>query len=345
MATAAVIGCGDVSSVHLAAIADNPAIDLVAVCDTESTRLEATVAAFAVPGFTDHRQLIREVQPDVVHICTPHHQHVALAVDCLERGINVVLEKPLAHTVVEGNRLIAAAAKHPEVKIGVCFQNRYNAPVRAMHELLSSGEVGAVTGASSTLMWQRSAEYYRARPWRGRWDTSGGGVLMNQAIHTVDLLQWLIGDVVAVQGSAANHSLSQDSEVEDTAEMVLTHASGARTVFYATVANVVNSPVMIEVDTEAAMLRLRGDLTVTYSDGRSETVAERPIGSTGKDYWGGSHSLLVDDFYAQLANPEQFWISPAEAAKSLAIVQDLYSLARTAAPLLSPAVSAVPRSS
>jgi UDP-N-acetyl-2-amino-2-deoxyglucuronate dehydrogenase len=333
MSTSAVIGCGDVSSVHLAAIADNPAIDLVAVCDTETTRLAATVAAFDVPGFTDHRQLIREIQPDVVHICTPHHQHVQLAVDCLERGISVILEKPLAHTLAEGQRLIAAAAEHPDVKIAICFQNRYNAPVQAMHQLLNSGELGAVLGASATLMWQRFAEYYQAKPWRGRWDTSGGGLLMNQAIHTVDLLQWLVGDVVAVQGHAANHSLSQDVEVEDTAEMMLTHTGGARTVFYATVANVMNAPVMIEINTEAATLHLCGDLTVTYADGRSETVAERLVGSTGKDYWGVSHSLLIDDFYAHLGDAQPFWIGPDEAAKSLEIVQGLYAASRTAVPL------------
>ena len=106
MPTAAVIGCGDVSSVHFEAIAANPKIDLVAVCDTDPKQLAVTVAALDVAGFTDHRRLIEEMRPDVVHVCTPHHQHVSVAVDCLERGTNVIIEKPLAHTVAEGQRLV-----------------------------------------------------------------------------------------------------------------------------------------------------------------------------------------------------------------------------------------------
>jgi len=324
MATAAVIGCGDVSSVHIEAIAANPKIDLVAVCDTDPGQLAAAVAAYDVVGFADHRQLVEEIRPDVVHICTPHNQHVPVAVDCLEHGINVILEKPLAHTMAEGQRLVDVA-QHSSAKVAVCFQNRYNATAQAMHQLLTCGELGTVLGASATVMWQRSAEYYRAKPWRGRWETSGGGLLMNQAIHTLDLLQWLVGDVTDVQGHTTTHVLGEDIEVEDTAEMILTHSNGARTVFYATLANVVNSPVMIDINTEAATLSLRGDLTVTYTDGRSQTVVERLTPSTGKDYWGVSHELLIRDFYARLDDPEPFWISPAEAAKSLNIIKRLYA--------------------
>lgn len=327
MATAAVIGCGDVSSVHFEAIAANPKIDLVAVCDTDPAQLAAAVAAFDVTGFADHRSLIEAMRPDVVHICTPHHQHVSVAVDCLERGIHVILEKPLAHTMAAGRHLVDVAEQHSAAKVAVCFQNRYNATAQAMHQLLTSGELGTVLGASATVMWQRSAEYYRAKPWRGRWETSGGGLLMNQAIHTLDLLQWLVGDVTDVQGQTATHVLGEDIEVEDTAEMILTHSNGARTVFYATLANVVDAPVMIDIYTEAATLSLRGDLTVTYPDGRSQIIAERLAPSGGKIYWGVSHELLIGDFYARLDDPEPFWISPAEAAKSLNTVQQLYDSA------------------
>jgi UDP-N-acetyl-2-amino-2-deoxyglucuronate dehydrogenase len=324
MPTAAVIGCGDVSSVHFEAIAANPNVDLVAVCDTDPGQLAAAVAAFDVAGFADHRQLIEQMRPDVVHVCTPHHQHASVAVDCLEHGINVIIEKPLAHTMAEGQRLVDVA-QHSAAKAAVCFQNRYNATAQAMHQLLTSGELGTVLGASATVMWHRAPEYYRAKPWRGRWETSGGGLLMNQAIHTLDLIQWLVGDVTDIQGHTATHVLGEDIEVEDTAEMVLTHSNGARTVFYATLANVVNSPVMIDIHTEAATLSLRGDLTVAYADGRSQTVAERITPSTGKDYWGASHELLIRDFYARLDDPEPFWISPAEAAKTLNTIQHLYA--------------------
>ena len=260
---AAVIGCGDVASVHFGAISKLDGVELVAVCDTDPGRLAAAVAAYGVPGFVDHLDLIAEARPDVVHITTPHNQHAALAADCLERGVNVIIEKPLAHTLAEGRRLVQAAA-NSQAKIAVCFQNRYNATSQAMQALLSSGELGAVLGASATVMWQRSAGYYLDRPWRGSWAGSGGGLMMNQAIHTVDLLQWLVGDVITVSGNASTRFLGGAIEVEDTAEFVAEHANGARSAFYATLANAVNAPVTLDIVTERATLSLRGDLTVTY---------------------------------------------------------------------------------
>ena len=321
--TAAVIGCGDVSTVHFEAVAKLDGAALVAVCDADPQRLASAMATWGVPGYADHLALIEAVKPDVVHICTPHDQHAAVAVDCLERGVNVIVEKPLAHTLAEGRRMVEAASAG-RAKIAVCFQNRYNATSQAMHALLSTGELGAVTGASATVMWQRSAEYYENRPWRGTWAGGGGGLLMNQAIHTVDLLQWLVGDVVAVTGNASTRFLGEAIEVEDTAEFVAEHAGGARSAFYATLANSFNAPVTLDVVTEKAVLSLRGDLTVTHSDGRVDLVPERTGGSGGRSYWGVSHELLISDFYARLDDADPFWISPAEAEKSLRIIKEIY---------------------
>ena len=147
---------------------------------------------------------------------------------------------------------------------------------------------------------------------------------MNQAIHTVDLLQWLVGDVVAVTGNASTRFLGDTIEVEDTAEFVAEHAGGAQSAFYATLANAFNAPVTLDVVTEKAVLSLRGDLTVTHEDGRVDIVRERTSGSGGRSYWGVSHELLISDFYARLGDGDPFWISPAEAEKSLRIVKDIY---------------------
>src|SRR6478609_4807260 len=196
MVRAAVIGCGDISVVHTAAIAEAPDAELVAVCDRDPDRLANATDAYGVPGFADHNTMLDQVRPDVVHICTSHDQHVPVAIDCLARGVHVIMEKPLAHTLADGERLVAAA-EQSQAKIAVCFQNRYNTTAAAMHQRLSTGELGRVLGAAATVCWHRTPDYYRSRPWRGTWAGSGGGVLMNQAIHTIDLLQWLLGDVTA----------------------------------------------------------------------------------------------------------------------------------------------------
>ncbi|MCD4852946.1 Gfo/Idh/MocA family oxidoreductase [Arthrobacter sp. AK01] len=324
MTTAAIIGCGDISTVHFSAISTLAGVQLAAVCDTDPGRLEAASAAHGVPGYADYLDMLQEVRPDVVHVCTPHHLHASVAADCLERGVNVIVEKPLAHTLAEGKRLIEAAERSP-AKIAVCFQNRYNATSQAMRKLLDDGGLGQVIGASATVMWHRDGDYYRSRPWRGTWAEGGGGLMMNQAIHTVDLLQWLVGDVAKVEGRASTRSLGGVIEVEDTAEFVAEHVGGARSVFYATLANAVNAPVTLDIVTEKATLSLRGDLTVTYADGRVDVIPERVVESGGRSYWGVSHELLIADFYSRLAEPGPFWINPAEAGKSLGIIKDIYA--------------------
>jgi len=319
----AVIGCGDISALHFDAIAALAGAELVAVCDVHPERLQAAAAAHGVPGFHSHTELFDRIRPDAIHICTPHHLHASIAIDALERGIHVVMEKPLAHNRAEGERLVAAAERG-NAKIAVCFQNRYNAPVQAAAALLASGELGAVAGASASVMWFRSPGYYLDRPWRGRWATGGGGLLMNQAIHTLDLVQWLVGEVAEVRGNASTRALGDTIEVEDTAEMVLDHVNGARSVFYATLANAVNAPVTVDIVTEKATLSLRGNLTISYADGRVDVVDERAVAVGERSYWGVSHQLLIEDFYARLDDPEPFWISPVEAQRSLNIIQDVY---------------------
>ena len=135
---------------------------------------------------------------------------------------------------------------------------------------------------------------------------------MNQGIHTVDLLQWLMGDVNTVRGHTSTRFLCDTIEVDDTAEFVAEHAGGARSVFYATLANAVNAPVTVDVVAEKGTLRLRGDLTIRFADGPTRVVAERKAPSGGRAYWGVSYELLIRDFYAQLGEDGPFWINPAK---------------------------------
>jgi predicted dehydrogenase len=326
--TAAVIGCGDVSVVHFEALSGLTDVRLVAVCDVDAVTAAEAGTQFGVPWFTDHRRLLAEVRPDVVHVCTPHHQHAGPVIDAIDAGVHVLMEKPVAQTVAEAERVIAAAEAHPEVKVGVCLQNRYNATVQAARDLLGSGEVGQAIGGSGIVLWHRTPGYYEARPWRGTVGTSGGGVLINQAIHTVDLLQWLLGPVVEVSGQAGRHGAPGAAEVEDTAQLVAQHESGARSVLFATVAYVQDAPVTVELVAERAVLSIRNDLTVSHADGRVDVVEEAMAATAGRGYWGVSHTELIADFYRGLDHPAPFWISPREATKSLRIIADVYAMSR-----------------
>ena len=297
-------GRGDVSVVHVAAISALGA-ELVGVCDSAS----------------DYRAMLSSLRPDVVHICTPHDTHVPLALEALSHGAHVLLEKPVAHTIEEAALFVEAARRFPDQQVGVCLQNRYNATSVAAKKFLTTA---SVRGGSATVFWHRDAAYYAKRPWRGTRARSGGGVLINQAIHTIDLMQWLLGDVVAVSGHAGSYASFPGVDVEDTANLLLDHAGGARSVVFATVTNAVDAPVTIEIVTSAAVLHLRGDLTITHDDGRIEVVTENRLTGEGRDYWGASHQLLIADFYRAIEAGEPFWITPAEALKSQRVIDEIY---------------------
>ena len=326
------VGCGDVSVVHFEAIRDIEGLELVGVADRDPEALARATAATGVPGFAGAQELIDAVGPDAVHVTTPHDEHVGPSLTALEAGVHVLQEKPLAHTLEEGRRLVEALDASPAggPEVGICFQNRYNLASQRLHEMLGSGELGAVRGAWASVVWTRSADYYRAKPWRGTWANSGGGLLINQAIHTLDLVQWLLGGVERTDGHVATRKYGDVIEVEDTAELLLHHGGGITTSFYATLTAPRHRPVEIELDCENAYVTLRGGtdggLTIRWADGRVDTVGERSVTSGGRSYWGVSHELLIRDFYARLDEPEPFWIGPGEAMASLEILKEAYRI-------------------
>lgn len=321
------VGCGDISVVHLAALEEVADVELVAVCDTDAQRSAAAGAQHGVPAYAEHRRLLAEVRPDVVHVCTPHDQHLPVLLDCLDAGVHVVVEKPLAHTVAAAEEVVRAAARRPELKVGVCFQNRYNPTSRAMRAALASGELGEVVGGSAAVLWRRTPAYYASRPWRGRVGHSGGGVLINQAIHTLDLMAWLVGDVTDVRGDVGHHGPDDPAvDVEDTAALVLSHGPQVRTLFWASTVHAVDAPVRVDVLATEGSLHLDGTLTVTHADGRTETVEDAsPVAGGGRSYWGTSHRLLVEDFYRRLPEPEPFWIGPEQAMATMRVLQRAYA--------------------
>lgn len=331
------VGYGDVSVVHIAAIEAIDGLELVGIADSDPAARTRAESDLGVPAFPSVQQLIEALGPDAVHVTTPHDQHVGPSLAALERGVHVLQEKPLAHTLAEGARLVEALAATTApradggagaAKIGICFQNRYNRGSQELARLLASGELGAVQGAWASVVWSRSADYYAAKPWRGRWENAGGGLLINQAIHTLDLVQWLLGPVERTEGLVSQKKFAGVTEVEDTADLVLHHASGVTTTFYATLTAPVARPVELEVETENAYLEVRsgraGGLTVRWKDGRVDTFSDRVAAPGGRAYWGVSHEELIRDFHASLESPEPFWIGPAEAMASLQILKDAY---------------------
>jgi predicted dehydrogenase len=218
-----VIGAGVVAPLHLQAIAALDDVELVGISSLDREVVAARAREAGCPSFVDHRELFA-LEPDVVVVCTPHPSHPALTIEALETGAHVLVEKPLAVEAREADAMIDAAERAGRL-LGVCFQQRFRPVIAAAHGLIARGRLGELVRVSIVDPLYRPWSYYGTADWRGTWEGEGGGVLMNQAPHTLDLLCHLAGPPATVWGLVRRRS--QPMEAEDTATALLEYGNGA----------------------------------------------------------------------------------------------------------------------
>lgn len=220
----ALIGCGKVGHMHAKALSTLPESDFVAVCDKDLARAQAFAGQYHARAYTDVQEMVTDADVQAVVVCTPHPLHMSPAVLAAQAGAHVLVEKPLAASLRDCDAMLAAADE-AGVKLGVISQRRLYGPVQRVKAAIEADKIGRpVLGTVVVLGWRDEA-YYRSDPWRGRWDTEGGGVLVNQAPHQLDLLQWFMGPIDELFGywDNLNHPYI---EVEDTAVAVLRFKNG-----------------------------------------------------------------------------------------------------------------------
>ncbi|MCK9525912.1 MAG: Gfo/Idh/MocA family oxidoreductase [Limnochordia bacterium] len=319
----AIVGCGNVSKVHLAAAASNPSAKLIAVCDIKEDRAKKASTEFGVPYYTDYHQVLA-LEPDVIHICTPHHVHAEIAIAAANKGIHVLTEKPMAVTLHDADRMIQAAQDN-NITLGVIFQNRYNPSSRAMKEAVVSGELGEILGGRLFVTWMRNDEYYSKSDWKGTWDMEGGGVLIDQAIHTMDLMQWIMGPIKSLEGSMDNRT-HDIIHVEDVAEATVFFQNGAVGSLYACNFFTYDADVLLEIHGKNGVARLEKDTAVIRIQGQPERVvyAEGNQEVIGKSYWGVSHKTQIDEFYADIMANRPVKIDGVAGRKALEFVRAIY---------------------
>lgn len=220
----ALIGCGKVGLTHATALASLPRSELVAVCDRTAAGAEAFAARFGVAAYTDLATMLREARVEAVSVCTPHPLHADAIEVAAAHGVHAIVEKPLAATLADCDRSIDACAA-AGVWLGVISQRRWYPPIVRMRAAIEAGKIGRpILGTADILGW-RDAAYYASNPWRGTWAGEGGGVLVNQAPHQLDLLQWLMGPVEEAFGYWGN--LNHPSiPVDDTAVAAIRFRGG-----------------------------------------------------------------------------------------------------------------------
>lgn len=321
---AGLIGCGAISVNHLKALRHVEGASLAAACDIDPEHLARVTEEYGVPGYADYRQMLADERVQVVHICTPHYLHAAMAIDALRAGKHVLCEKPMAIRL-EDAEAMAEAARESGRQLGICFQNRYNASSRYIRSLLDGGELGTVLGGCAIVTWDRGADYYARGAWRGRWETEGGAVLINQAIHTLDLVRDFAGEIADVKCSMSAKRLEGVIEAEDTCDMLLTTKTGARILFYASNCGVGNTPVQISLKCEKGDILMLGNRVTLTRKGSEPEIRDFTSGVVwGKDYWGSGHGLLIEDFYRCLREGEEFPIGPQEALKTARLLEAAY---------------------
>jgi len=232
-----VIGTGGMGSGHVEMLPQIPETTLTAVCDVDAKARESAAAKSGVPAFATHEQLLASGLVDAVVIATPHYFHPPIALAAFEKGIHVLSEKPLAVTVSAADSMIAGA-KASGCKFGVMYQMRSEPPNVAARKVVESGVLGEIYRTNLVMGWYRSQAYYNSGGWRATWSGEGGGVLINQAPHYLDLFTWLGGLPKTITGQTRTRL--HDIEVEDEAFAILEYANGAHGYLYASTTEVPN---------------------------------------------------------------------------------------------------------
>jgi len=219
-----IVGCGKVTDLHAKALKDLKCSAFMAVCSRSRAKAEQYAAKYGVKGYDDVTQMVESESLDAVIVCTPHPFHSEPVIKAIEAGANVLVEKPLASSLEDCDAMIAAAEK-AAVKLGVVSQRRFYPPCQRIRKAIDDGKIGRPVLGTVTMLGWRDQKYYKSDPWRGTWKDEGGGVMVNQAPHQLDLLQWYMGPIEELFGywDNLNHPYI---EVEDTAVMVLRFKNG-----------------------------------------------------------------------------------------------------------------------
>lgn len=327
-----IIGCGRILPMHAVPLSVSEEAEISAFCDIKKERAEAAARKYGGNAYTDYREMLEDARPDAVHLCVPHYLHPVIAEYAMRHHCSVLSEKPMAIRLEDAERCVKTA-EETGVLYGVIYQCRYNTASRFVKNALESGKLGKIISARSTLTWLRSDHYYDDSDWKGTWDKEGGGVVIDQAIHSIDLANWMIGsDPLYVSAGIANRGHKLIS-VEDSAEGLIRYRNGVDYGFYCMNNYGCDEPIEIRLLCEKGKATFSYDeATIVYDDGRTESVVQESddlVYEGGKDYWGFQHRKQIDQFYRALSGKEPLEITGKEALKIQKIVCAIYESGKT----------------
>ncbi|MDD3826501.1 MAG: Gfo/Idh/MocA family oxidoreductase [Anaerolineae bacterium] len=325
------IGCGRVAPRHAQSLIQLPETQLVSVADIREDRARRFSAEYGAQAYTDYHDMLARPDIDAVTVCVPSGLHAQVAIDVLQAGKHVLVEKPIALNLADADRMIATA-REAGLRLGVVLQNRYNSPVQQVRTLIDQGRLGKLYLGSVCVRWYRPQSYYEDG-WHGTLSMDGGA-LMNQSIHHLDALQWFMGPVASVYAYTA--TLAHTMESEDVGVAVVRFRSGAlATIEGSTLTWPQNLEGSVAVFGEHGSVKVGGTalsrITLWKVDGELEREAEILTGQRvdPPTVYGYSHREVIHDFARALLDGREPSTPGPEARKSLALVLAIYESART----------------
>lgn len=339
----AIVGVGVVGEWHLRLLTQmNDQANLVALCDIDPDKAKQKLEKHnlldrGIKVYASQEQMHQNEQIEVAHICTPSGDHMGPAIRAMDAGCNVISEKPVEIQLDRIDKMIAHA-KSCKVKLAGIFQNRWNAANKAIKDAADAGRFGTLAFGGCYTPWYRSDEYYREGGWRGTWALDGGGAIMNQSVHAVDLIQWIMGPVKSVSAHASSR-IHAEIEVEDTLACSLTYKNGAHGIIMGSTAMWPGSGVRIEVGGENGTAMSEGGLrTYRFRDEKPEDKqlleslnkkqATSGGGSSNVDVGLELHHANISAIYSAWEAGQEAATNGTEARKAVAIILAMYESAR-----------------
>lgn len=316
-----VIGIGNMGKYHLSYLnsGDMKNCEVTAVCDIDERQIKDLDPKYK--KFTDSKELIRSGKVDAVIISTPHYDHTTIGIDAFENNLHVLVEKPISVHKADCERLIAAAKAHPDKKFTAMFQMRTEPVYKKIKQLITTGEIGEIRRINwIATFWFRSEAYYKSGGWRATWSGEGGGVLLNQSPHNLDMWQWLFGMPAKVR-SFLGIGKYHDIEVEDDVTTYMEYANGATALFTTTTGEYPGTN-RLEITGERGLLLLEdGKLTMKRNEVETTEFSKTtPNGFSTPEFWnveipirgkGGAHKEITQNFINAILYGEEL-LAPAE---------------------------------
>ena len=343
----ALIGCGRISTNHITAAVNNSSkLELCAVCDIVPERMEQLLSKHSlekdssIKRYTDYKKMLDEISPELVSIATESGSHAEIALYCIDKGINVIIEKPMAMSMKDADEIIRRSEKMG-VKVCACHQNRFNVAVQKTRKALEAGRFGKLSHGSVHVRWNRNREYYDQAKWRGTW-AEDGGCLMNQCIHGIDLLRWMLGDNVDEVYGTTRRQFHDYLEAEDIGMAVVKFSNGAvATVEGTTNVYPRNLEESLYIFGEKGTVKLGGTSTNNidvwdFSDENDSDIVNKGLKEATSNVYGNGHTSLFADVIDAIENDRQPYVDAYAGRNALEMILAIYKSAKTGLPVKLP---------